>query len=266
MKRILILLSVLLLLASCSSEKEDDSNTFVVGMECDYAPFNWTSNDSSSGIAINEVDYADGYDVRIAMKIADSLGKQLVVKKYDWDSLIVALNNGDIDAVIAGMTDTEERRQAVNFTSPYYESKMVIIVDKDSELVNVNDIQQLSGYKVLGQLNTIYDTCIDQIEGVQHMTPMESYPRMVVALQNGEVDALTAELPVAMAITEANDDLCYVTFDSDKGFDAETSVSIAIAKDNDELLNQVEDALSKISEEERNSIMQEAINDQPTGE
>ena len=266
MKRILILLSVLLLLASCSSEKEDDSNTFVVGMECDYAPFNWTSNDSSSGIAINEVDYADGYDVRIAMKIADSLGKQLVVKKYDWDSLIVALNNGDIDAVIAGMTDTEERRQAVNFTSPYYESKMVIIVDKDSELANINDIQQLSGYKVLGQLNTIYDTCIDQIEGVQHMTPMESYPRMVVALQNGEVDALTAELPVAMAITEANDDLCYVTFDSDKGFDAETSVSIAIAKDNEELLNQVEDALSKISEEERNSIMQEAINDQPTGE
>ena len=266
MKKILILLSVLLLLASCSSEKEDDSNTFVVGMECDYAPFNWTSNDSSSGIAINEVDYVDGYDVRIAMKIADSLGKQLVVKKYDWDSLIVALNNGDIDAVIAGMTDTEERRQAVNFTSPYYESKMVIIVDKDSELVNVNDIQQLSGYKVLGQLNTIYDTCIDQIEGVQHMTPMESYPRMVVALQNGEVDALTAELPVAMAITEANDDLCYVTFNSDKGFDAETSVSIAIAKDNDELLNQVEDALSKISEEERNSIMQEAINDQPTGE
>ena len=266
MKKILILLSVLLLLASCSSEKEDDSNTFVVGMECDYAPFNWTSNDSSSGIAINEVDYVDGYDVRIAMKIAESLGKQLVVKKYDWDSLIVALNNGDIDAVIAGMTDTEERRQAVNFTSPYYESKMVIIVDKDSELANIDDIQQLSGYKVLGQLNTIYDTCIDQIEGVQHMTPMESYPRMVVALQNGEVDALTAELPVAMAITEANDDLCYVTFDSDKGFDAKTSVSIAIAKDNDELLNQVEDALSKISEEERNSIMQEAINDQPTGE
>lgn len=266
MKRILVLLSVLLLLASCSGEKEDDSNTFVVGMECDYAPFNWTSNDSSSGIAINEVDYADGYDVRIAMKIADSLGKQLVVKKYDWDSLIVALNNGDIDAVIAGMTDTEERRQVVNFTSPYYESKMVIIVDKNSELANIDDIQQLSGYKVLGQLNTIYDTCIDQIEGVQHMTPMESYPRMVVALQNGEVDALTAELPVAMAITEANDDLCYVTFDSDKGFDAETSVSIAISKDNDELLNQVEDALSKISEEERNSIMQEAINDQPTGE
>ena len=267
MKKIFTLLFVLLLLVGCSSkESEVSDNTFVVGMECDYAPFNWTTNDSSSGVAINEVDYADGYDVRIAKKIAEALGKELVVKKYDWDSLIIALNAGDIDAIIAGMTDTPERRESVDFTSPYYESDMVIIVKKDSNLVDIEDIQELSGCKVLGQLNTIYDSCIDQIVGVEHMTALDSYPRMVIALQNGEVDALTGELPVAKAIIEANDDLTYVQFVKGKGFEADTSVSIAISKDNPELLKQVEEALSNISVDERNNIMQEAIAEKPSGE
>lgn len=266
MKKIICVLFVLLMIVGCSGEAQNSDDSFVVGMECDYAPFNWTSNDSSKGIAINEIDYADGYDVRIAQKIADSLGKKLVVKKYDWDSLIVGLNAGDIDAIIAGMTDTPERREAVDFTTPYYESDMVVIVKKDSVLASITDIQQLKGFKVLGQLNTIYDSCIDQIDGVQHMTPLDSYPRMVISLQQGEVDALTGELPVANAITEANSDLTYVRFESGKGFEADTSVSIAISKENKELLSQVQKALDNISQDERNAIMQSAIADQPAGE
>ncbi len=266
MKKIVVLLIMLFLLAGCGGSAEDSANTFVVGMECDYAPFNWSTNDSSKGVAINEVDYADGYDVRIAQRIADALGKELVIKKYDWDSLIVGLNAGDIDAIIAGMTDTPDRRESVDFTTPYYESDMVVIVNKNSDLVNITDIQELSGYKVLGQLNTIYDDCIDQINGVEHMTPLDSYPRMVISLQNGEVDALTAELPVANAITEANSDLTYVTFEKGKGFEADTSVSIAISKENGELLQAVQSALDAISQDERNAIMQSAIADQPAGE
>jgi len=267
MKKILVLLITLIVLVGCGTKTEVyETDTFVVGMECDYAPFNWTTNDSSKGIAINEVDYADGYDVRIAQKIADALGKKLVVKKYDWDSLIIGLNAGDIDAIIAGMTDTPDRRESVNFTTPYYESDMVIIINKGSDLENISNIQELKGYKVLGQLNTIYDECIDQIEGVEHMTPLDSYSRMVISLQNKEVDALTGELPVAKAISAANPDLTYVTFEKGKGFEADTSVSIAIAKENNDLLNDVQKALDAISQEERNNIMFSAIEDQPAGE
>ena len=164
------------------------------------------------------------------------------------------------------MTATPERKENVDFTTPYYESKMVVIVRKDSDLTGITDIQQLSGRKVQGQLNTIYDDVIDQIGGVDHVTPLATYPLMVVALQNGEVDALTAELPVAVGVTSSNSDLTYVEFDADKGFEADTSVSIAVKKGNTELLDEIQKALDTVTEETRQQWMIEATGRQPAQE
>ncbi|MBQ4253401.1 MAG: ABC transporter substrate-binding protein, partial [Erysipelotrichaceae bacterium] len=79
MKKIIILL-IALLLCSCSSgnANDSDSNVLRVGMECDYAPFNWTQvEDSDTAVAISAVDYADGYDVVIASRIAEKLGMEV---------------------------------------------------------------------------------------------------------------------------------------------------------------------------------------------
>jgi len=266
MKKIISILFILLLLVGCSKEADTREDTFVVGMECDYAPFNWSTSDSSSGVQIEKGVYADGYDVRIAQKIADALGKKLVIKKIEWNELLMSLKFDNIDAIIAGMTNTPERSKNVDFTSPYYESEMVILVKKDSPLTSVTNIQELSGYKVLGQTDTICDECIDQIEGVIHVDPISSYSDMVNALKNNDVDAVTAELPVANAIISANSDLTYVSFAKGNGFEADTSVSIAISQNNPELLKAVENILGTISQDERNKIMTEAIEDQPTGE
>ena len=89
---------------------------------------------------------------------------------------------------------------------------------------------------------------------------------MVVALQNGEVDALTAELPVAVGVTSSNSDLTYVEFDADKGFEADTSVSIAVKKGNTELLDEIQKALDSITEETRQQWMIEATGRQPAQE
>ena len=266
MKRITVLMLLLLCLCGCSSNAapEADSTVLRVGMECDYAPFNWTqveANDTS--VAISEVDQADGYDVVIASLIAESLGREVQIVKTDWDSLIPSLNAGAIDCIIAGMTETPERAAEVNFTSPYYESDMVVIVRKDSELVSINDIQQLSGYRVLGQSNTTYDEVIDQIEGVVHLTPLATYPRMILSLQAEEADAITAELPVANGVVAANPDLAIVTFAEGKGFEVDTSVSIAVTKENTELLDAIQNALDQISQEERLKIMEAAVSRQP---
>ena len=107
MKRITVLMLLLLCLCGCSGNAapEADSTVLRVGMECDYAPFNWTqveANDTS--VAISEVDQADGYDVVIASLIAESLGREVQIVKTDWDSLIPSLNAGAIDCIIAGMT------------------------------------------------------------------------------------------------------------------------------------------------------------------
>ena len=98
--------AMVLTLAGCGgSEQPEEDSTFVVGMECAYAPFNWqSSNQTDSSVLLESGGYAGGYDVMIAKNIADQLGKELVIKQVSWDSLIPALGTGDIDAVIAGMT------------------------------------------------------------------------------------------------------------------------------------------------------------------
>ncbi|HCO28093.1 MAG TPA: ABC transporter substrate-binding protein, partial [Lachnospiraceae bacterium] len=208
-------------------------------MECNYAPFNWTQvNETKTSVPLEGGGFADGYDVAIAKAIADYLGKDLVIKKMSWDGLEPALQSGVIDAVIAGMTDTAERRKRVDFTDTYYESQMVLIVRKGDSLENAKSLDDFSGKKVLGQLNTLYDTVIDQIPNVQHATALEDYPAMVMQLNTKLVDAVTAELPVAAGIIATNPDLTYVEFEEGKGFDVDltdTSVSIAVSKENTEL-------------------------------
>ena len=260
---------LLMLLTACGGSGDSGASDDVlrVGMECDYAPFNWTqveANDTS--VQISSVDYADGYDVVIASMIAEKIGRKVEIVKTDWDSLIPSLNAGAIDCIIAGMTETPERAEEVNFTTPYYESQMVVIVRGDSELVNIDDIQQLAGYNVLGQANTTYDDVIDQIEGVNHMTPLTTYPRMILSLTSGEADAITAELPVANGVVAANPELKIVTFAQGKGFTVDTSVSIAVAKQNSELLDQIQNALNEISEADRLEIMEAAVSRQPSVE
>jgi hypothetical protein len=265
-RKVSIVTLSLILLTGCGSSINNihDDNKLTVGMECNYAPFNWSTTTADEYTEqISTVDYCDGYDVTIAKRLAKSLGMEVEIVKYDWDNLIPGLMQNEIDVVIAGMTATEDRKEVVDFTDPYYTSQEVVIVRKDSTLTSITDIQELKGKTVKGQLNTLYDTIIDQINGVKHGTAMESYPSLVNDLLNKGCDAITAELPVAEGIVASNPDLTYVTFKEGHGFTADTSVSIAVKKDNTELLDKLQKALNAISEEERQQMMLEAVERQP---
>ena len=273
-KKYLIIALSILLLAGCSGNQggseESETKVLRVGMECNYAPFNWTTTTAGdTTVPISSVDYADGFDVVIASMLAEQLGMEVQVVKLDWDNLIPSLQHDQIDAVIAGMTDTADRRENVDFTTPYYVSEEVIIVRKDSPLASITSISELAGYKVQGQMNTIYDTIIDQIEGVNHMPAAETFPASIQAVLAGGVDAVTSELPVAVGVVAANPDLTYIQFAEGKGFagsETDASVSIAVKKGNTELLNSLQLALDTISEETRQQLMLDATNRQPAGE
>ena len=104
-----------------------------VGMECAYAPYNWTQMDDSNGaVPISNVpgSYANGYDVQIAQYVANRLGLKLEIYAMEWDSLIPAVNSGAIDAIVAGMSPTAERSEQLDFTDTYYESNLVVIIRK----------------------------------------------------------------------------------------------------------------------------------------
>ncbi len=252
---------------STAASSSNSSDTLRVGMECNYAPFNWsTTKGSEYTQPISSADYCDGYDVVVAKNLADKIGKKVEIVKLDWDNLILSLNNNQIDAVIAGMTATDERKQQVNFTDPYYVSEEVLIVKKDSQYTSATSLEDFKGATVQGQMNTIYDEVIDQIPGVNHMPAAETFPAAIQALQAGSVDAVTSELPVANGVVSANPDLAIVRFAEGKGFKADTSVSIAVRKNDDELLNALQDALKTIDTDTRNTWMEEAVNRQPANE
>lgn len=179
----------------------------VIGLECNYAPFNWTdtkSNDYNYPIDGVSGQYADGYDIQVAKFIASEIGYNLVVKKYTWDALIPALQIDDIDCIIAGMTDTEDRRKSIDFTDIYYVSELVIIVRKGSGLETITDISELKGKRVVSQIGTVTDSIINQIDGVIHLTPVKTFAIAALAVLSGDADAMTAEYPVAQAIVAAH--------------------------------------------------------------
>ncbi len=143
-----------------------------------------------------------------------------------------------------------------------------MIVRADSEMAGYTDIQDFSGHKVIGQKNTNYDTVIDQIEGVDHQTPLATYPELVAALQNGVADGITAEMPVAEGVVAANPGLAIVQFAEGHGFDVDTTVSIGLkegTRDSD-FFKSVQDALDSISQDTRNEYMKTAVENAPTEE
>ena len=116
-----------------SSNTDTSNGTLRIAMECAYAPFNWTqTTDANGAVPISGKDnlYASGYDVQVAKYIAAELGMALEVYSYEWDSLIPALQSGNVDAIIAGMSPTAEREEEIDFTDVYYESNLVVIYKK----------------------------------------------------------------------------------------------------------------------------------------
>ena len=266
MKKILILLSTMfILLTSCAGKKED----LRVGMEVGYAPFNWYQSNSDNGAVKISSGYAGGYDVQIAKIIAKKLNKNLVIVPSDWDSLLgPAVNSDKIDLVIAGMSPTTERKESMDFTDSYYESDIVVVVNKNGNYANAKTLDDFSGAKITGQLNTLHYDMIDQLNGVKKQVAMENFPAMIVALNANKIDGFVAEKPTALSLTETDSNISYIEF-KDNGFKYdknEVNVAIGLKKSNTKLLNEVNKALSEISKEDRENLMKEAIKTQPTSD
>lgn len=263
-----IIASLLLVLTSIfavSCSKGNANNKIVVGMECAYEPFNYTETtktDKNVPIANVPSSYVDGYDVQIAKRIATALGKELEIRMYAWEGLIQALRANEIDLIIAGMSNTEERRQTIDFTDPYYRSEEVVLLRKDSSFANSTTLDDFAGAKAVGQQGTIYaDLVLQMVEhGAVKQNELESVPQIVNALLSKTVDVTVVELPVALGICATNKDLTYINLnDLFDVSEEDISVSIGIRK-NYELKNQINEALKAITTEERNRIMNEAIN------
>ena len=281
MKRIIALVLTLIMicasLASCSgiNAAEDLDNIkaegkIVVGMECAYAPYNWTTAQSSS--TTTPIDgtssFADGYDIQIAKLIATKLGVELVVKAMDWDGLIPALESGEIDMIIAGMSPTEERKLSIDFSDTYFDSNLVMVVKKDGAYASADDIQDFKDAKITGQLNTFHYGVIDQINGVKKQTALADFSALIASLESGAIDGYVCEKPGAISAVTANSDFAFVEFADGKGFEcdpAESSISVGIRKDSS-LTAEINKILATLTTAEKEAMMNAAIARQPVTE
>ena len=250
-----------------------EDGVLTVAMECAYAPYNWSQPDDSNGavpIVNSEGNYANGYDVMMAKKLCEANGWELEVMQLDWDSLVPAVQNGTVDAVIAGQSMTAERMEMVDFAGPYLYATIVCLAKSGTEQAGAKGISQLTG-TCTSQMGTIwYDSCLPQIEGADIQTAAESAPAMLMALETGAVDFVCTDMPTAQGALVAYPDMVILDFaGSDDDFDVsdeDVNIGISIMKGNTTLLDALNGVLKDMTADDFNALMAEAIAVQPIGD
>ena len=186
----------------------------------------------------------EGIDVEVAAAIAEKLGLELVVDDMDFDAALLAAQNGQSDIVMAGVTVTEERQAVMDFSDSYATGVQVVIVKEDSPIATVDDLATAS---MIGcqAATTGYIYCSDTVEnggyGEDHVTAYETGALAVMALVNGQVDAVVIDNEPAKAFVAANPGL--------KILDTEFAVedyAIGMKKGNTQLLDAINGAMTEL--------------------
>lgn len=180
-----------------------------VGMECAYEPYNWTQDDDRNGaLPIKNLNgkYANGYDVQIAAMVAASMNMTIEIYQYEWESLIPAVQSGNLDAIVAGMSPTEERKKEVDFTTPYYRSTLVVVTREGSVIADAKTLEEIDkeGVKVAGQPGTFHLSALkSQTNSLTVIDSLANFVDMRIALEAGTIDGYVAERPTANAVCNA---------------------------------------------------------------
>lgn len=253
----------------------DDRKVLRVGMECAYAPFNWTqsSEEVSDGAKASPIygtnDYAYGYDVMVAQMLAAQLGWELEIHKVEWSSIVLGMNSGDYDVIIAGMGYTQEREASVDFTDPYYIRPNVLVVKKDGVYAGAKTLSDFKGASATTQIGTIWEKYVPQIPDVKQLTYFETTSEVIMAVQTGAADCGILDEPTAMSAVIANPDLMYIDLDESDEFivpeGQSLNVCIAVKEGDSELQKLLDDALDAIgwNEDKMKETMDLAVTLQP---
>lgn len=216
-----------------SSTDATQKSTITFGTNAEFAPFEYVS---ANGV----IGQYDGIDMCIAKEIAAANNAEAKIENMEFDSLLVALKNKQIDAVIAGMTVTDERKQEVNFSTPYYTATQVMIVKENSTIAKASDMKDKKICVIQGYTG---ETCVKKL-GYKY----ESFKKgteAVMELVNGKCDVVVIDSATAEKYVKDNKGLKIV---KDAGaFEAE-EYAIAVNKDNTELLNKINSAIKTMVE------------------
>lgn len=249
-----------------------------VGMECAYAPFNWTQesatmSDGSQAVPIYGTNYyAYGYDVMVAKMLADKLDMDLEIHKVEWNSIGLSMDAGDYDCIIAGMGKTKAREATYAFTDVYYYRSDCLVVKKGSAYENYTKLSDFKGKGVTTttQIGTCWVDMMGQIPDAKIGANYETCAEAFMAITNGVADVCMVDLPTAISAQLTNPDLVILQLDSSDGLVNDTgsqNVCIATRKSDTALkdtLNQAMKDLNWNNKDEMDKLMDKAIKLMPS--
>lgn len=262
---IVFVLFLTILLTSCSSKNiftitiDENFNEYItLGTSADYPPYEYLV---SSG---NKIE-VDGIDIKLAMEIAKSLGKNLKVINRNFDFLLEDLKAGKVDFVISGMNPTSERKKQVDFSKIYYEATHSILVHKDNleKYENIDDLNY-SNIKLGAQLGTTQADIIEAEFNNAQRILLNDVNDLIMQLIDKKLDAVILETPVASSFVKNNESIKLTNHTLYEEDDGEPSGSaVAVKKGNQELLNSVNEVIDKLI---NTNQMEEIINEYLTKE
>lgn len=235
MKKVLLVLLSLLVLAGCSGEKIkggdlndiNDRGYITVAMEGTWAP--WTYHDENDKLV--------GFDVEVGKYIADYLGVDVKYVEGEWDGLLAGVSGGRYDMMINGCDVTEERKASYDFSTPYAYSRIVVIVPSDNE--NIKTMSDLKEKNTANTASSTYASIAEEYGAI--VTPVDDLNQTFMLLETGRIDAtLNAEMTFNDYM-KANPD---AKFKIACFYEQSPEVAIAMKKGSNELIEKVNEAIA----------------------
>ncbi|MBE5966679.1 MAG: transporter substrate-binding domain-containing protein [Lachnospiraceae bacterium] len=214
-----------------ADKDEEESKTIIVGTEAGFAPYEYMEGNEVVGI-----------DMDIAKAIADALGKELVIKNMDFDGALMAVQNGTIDFVAAGVSVSEDRQEVMDFSMDYVNSTEVVVVNKENPAVaSLDDLTD----KVIGvQQGNIADFYVEENIKAKKTKRYTKFAQAAQDLLNGKIDCIVMDQYPAQELVDSNEKLTILD-----GTLFEDKYAIAIQKGNQELLDQINKVIEQLIED-----------------
>ncbi|MCS5422377.1 MULTISPECIES: basic amino acid ABC transporter substrate-binding protein [Psychrilyobacter] len=216
-----------MLMVACGNEKKIEK--IYVGTNAEFAPFEYLEDGKTVG-----------FDMDLMAEISKEIGVEMEIKDMAFDGLLPALQAKKVDMIIAGMTATEERKKAVNFSETYYKANQVIITAEDAE--DIPDFEGLKGKKVGVILGFTGDVVVSEIDGVEVKKYNAGYAA-IMDLKEGKIDAVVLDGEPAKNFVKNNEGIKITSAEGEK-----EEYAMAVSKDNKELLEKVDSALITLKE------------------
>ena len=232
MKKFLALIAALVMTLSCTAAMADD--IVYVATNPEYPPFESVADDGETIV---------GYEVDLLNAIVEKAGFEYQFESMQFASVVSSVQANPNTIGLSGISITPARQMEVNFSSPYINAGVAVIVKADSGIATMDD---LNGKVIGAQLGTTSDMKAEEIVGADNVARYNTFLESVMDLQGNKIDAVFVDRPVGIEILANLNDPSLIMLDIEIVSDY---YGIAVNKNNTELLQKINDAIAALQQE-----------------